>query len=187
MSRIGKKPVSIPSGVQVTVSDSLVSIKGPKGTLQLRLTGAIQAEVDGQNKEVRLSCASELRGDRAKHGLYRALVANMMVGVTKGYEKRLQIQGVGFLALLAGKRLQLFVGYNTKVPELFAIPDGVTITCPTQTEIVIVGIDKQLVGQVAAEIRSIRPPDVYQGKGIRYLGEQVRKLPGKTVGATGAK
>jgi large subunit ribosomal protein L6 len=185
MSRIGKKPVPIPTGVQVTVSESLVSIKGAKGTLQLRLTGAIRAEVDGQ--EVRLSCATDLRGDRAKHGLYRALVANMMVGVTKGYEKRLQIQGVGYRALLAGKRLQLFVGYNTKVPELFSIPDGVTVTCPTQTEIVITGIDKQLVGQVAAEIRSLRPPDVYQGKGIRYMGEQVRKLPGKTVGATGAK
>ncbi len=187
MSRIGKKPVPIPAGVEVTVSDALVSVKGPKGTLQLRLTGAIKAEVDAQAKEVRVACGTMLRTDRAKHGLYRALMANMVVGVTKGYEKQLEIQGVGYRAILDGKRLQLFVGYNTKVPELFDIPDEVVVDCPSQTQIIITGIDKQLVGQVAAEIRSVRPPDVYQGKGIRYRGEQVRKLPGKTVGAAGAK
>jgi large subunit ribosomal protein L6 len=187
MSRIGKKPVPIPADVEVGVAGSKVSVKGPKGALQLELTGAVTAEVDVPAKEVRVRCASDLRPDRAKHGLYRALLANMMLGVTKGYEKRLEIQGVGYKALLNGKRLHLFIGYNTKVPELFEIPDGVTVTCPAPTQIVVAGIDKQLVGQVAAEIRSIRPPDVYKGKGIRYRGEAVRKLPGKTVGATGTK
>jgi len=187
MSRIGKKPIPVPAAVEVNVADSLVSVKGPKGTLQLRLTGAVKAEVDAKTKAVRVSCDSMDRTDRAKHGLYRALLANMVVGVTKGYEKRLEIQGVGYRAELNGQRLQLFVGFNTKVPELFQIPDGVKVDCPSQTQIVITGIDKQLVGQVAAEIRSVRPPDVYQGKGIRYQGEQVRKLPGKTVGAAGAK
>ena len=187
MSRIGKKPIPIPAGVEVAVAGPEVSVKGPKGALQLELTGAVTAEVDAQAKEVRVRCGSDLRPARAKHGLYRALLANMVIGVTKGYEKRLEIQGVGFKALLNGKRLQLFVGYNTKVPEQFEIPDGVTVTCPAPTKIVVAGIDKQLVGQVAAEIRGIRPPDVYKGKGIRYAGEVVRKLPGKTVGATGTK
>jgi len=126
MSRIGKKPIPIPAEVEVTVSDALISFKGPKGTLQLRLTGAVEAQVDAKAKEVRVICGSTLRVDRAKHGLYRALLANMIVGVTKGYEKRLEIQGVGYRAILNGKRLQLFVGYNTKVPELFHIPDGIT-------------------------------------------------------------
>jgi large subunit ribosomal protein L6 len=187
MSRIGRKPIAIPAGVEVTVAGPLVSVKGPKGAMRLELTGAVTAEVDGPAKELRVRCATDLRIDRAKHGLYRALLANMLVGVTKGYERHLEIQGVGYKAQLNGKRLQLFVGYNTKVPELFEIPDGVTVTCPAPTKIVIAGIDKQLVGQVAAEIRSIKPPDVYKGKGIRYLGEAVRKLPGKTVGATGTK
>jgi large subunit ribosomal protein L6 len=187
MSRIGKKPIPLPAGVEVAVAGPKVSIKGPKGSLQMQLTGAVSAEVDVQAKEVRIRCGTDLRADRAKHGLYRALLANMVVGVTKGYEKRLEIQGVGYRAQLNGKRLQLFVGYNTKVPELFEIPDGVTVTCPAPTQIVVTGLDKQLVGQVAAEIRSVKPPDVYKGKGIRYVGEIVRKLPGKTVGATGTK
>ncbi|MCW8130030.1 MAG: 50S ribosomal protein L6 [Planctomycetota bacterium] len=187
MSRIGKKPVPIPAGVEVNVAGPVVTVKGPKGTLKQEVTGAISVEVDTQAKEIRVKRGSDLRIDRAKHGLYRALLANMMLGVTKGYEKRLEIQGVGYRAQLSGKRLQLFVGYNTKVPEIFMIPDGVTVQCPTQTEIVVTGIDKQLVGQVAASIRSVRTPDVYKGKGVRYQGEQVRKLEGKTVGATGAK
>lgn len=186
MSRIGKKPVVIPQGVDVSVSGQTVSVKGPKGTLSMTLTGAIAAEVDGKTKEVHLKRDSDLRLDRAKHGLYRALISNMVLGVTKGYEKRLEIQGVGYRAQLAGKRLQLFVGYNTKIPEVFQVPEGVKVEVDgKQTEIVVTGIDKQLVGQVAASIRAIRPPDVYQGKGIRYKGEHVRKLPGKTVGAAG--
>ncbi|HYF48142.1 MAG TPA: 50S ribosomal protein L6 [Planctomycetota bacterium] len=185
MSRIGKKPVAIPAGVEVKVDGNKISIKGPKGTLTQELTGGIKAEFDAAAKELRLARTSELRQDRAKHGLYRALVANMVEGVTKGYSKSLEIQGVGYRAQLKGKRLELFVGYNTKIPEVYMIPDGVTVTVPNPTEINVVGIDKQLVGQVAASIRLVRKPDVYKGKGVRYKGEVVRKLPGKTVAATG--
>jgi large subunit ribosomal protein L6 len=186
MSRIGKKPVPVPAGVEVKVSGQTVTVKGPKGTLTQHLTGAIAAEVDANTKEVHVKRNSELRLDRAKHGLYRALIANMIEGVTKGYSKSLEIQGVGYRAQLKGKRLELFVGYNTKIPEVYNIPDGVTVTVPQPTEINIVGIDKQLVGQVASSIRLIRTPDVYKGKGVRYKGEVVRKLPGKTVAAAGA-
>ena len=184
MSRIGKLPVPIPSGVEVKVNAQTVSVKGPKGTLTQQLSGAISVEVDA--KQVRVLRNSELREDRAKHGLYRALIANMVVGVTKGYSKALEIQGVGYRALKQGNALQLFVGYNNKVPEVYVPPAGVEVTCPTPTEIHVTGIDKQLVGEVAADLRHIRLPDVYKGKGIRYKGEVFRKLPGKTVAATGA-
>ena len=186
MSRIGKKPVPIPAGVDVKVSGNTVTIKGPKGTLSQTLTGAVSAEFDAAAKEVRITRTSELRADRAKHGLYRALIANMIEGVTKGYSETLEIQGIGYRAVLAGKRLQLFVGFNTKIPEIYNVPEGVTVTLGSPTEINIVGIDKQLVGQVASSICYVRRPDVYKGKGIRYKGEVVRKLPGKTVATTGA-
>jgi len=186
MSRIGKKPIVVPTGVEVNVTGNAISVKGPKGTLTQVVTGAIGLEFDAAAKEVRVNRSSEIRMDRAKHGLYRSLIANMIEGVTKGYEKSLEIQGVGYRGAIAGKRLNLFVGYNTKVPEIYNIPEGVTLTMPTPTEIIIVGIDKQLVGQVASSIRHIRPPDVYKGKGIRYRGEVVRKLPGKTVAASGS-
>ena len=187
MSRIGKKPVPIPAGVEVAVQGSRIAVQGPKGRLELELTGSISAKVDPQTRELCVRQDGELPGDRAKHGLYRALLANMVVGVTKGYEKQLEIQGVGYRASVSGRQLQLFIGYNTKTPERFSFPEGITVACPAPTKIVVSGIDKQLVGQVAAEIRAIRPPDVYKGKGIRYQGEVVRKLPGKTVGATGTK
>jgi large subunit ribosomal protein L6 len=186
MSRIGKKAISIPAGVEVSASGNKVTVKGPKGSLTQELLGAIKVEVDGAAKEVRLVRASDARVERAKHGLYRALIANMIEGVTKGYAKSLEIQGVGYRAVLQGKKLSLFVGYNTKVPEIYNIPDGVTVTVPQPTEINISGIDKQLVGQVAASIRLVRIPDVYKGKGVRYRGEVVRKLPGKTVASTGS-
>lgn len=186
MSRIGKKPIAIPAGVEVKVEGNAVSVKGPKGTLTQVLTGAINAEVDAGTKELKFTRGSDLRTDRAKHGLYRAIVNNMIEGVTKGYSKELEIQGVGYRAELTGNRLKLFVGYNTKIPEVYMVPTGVTVTVPQPTSINIVGIDKQLVGQVAASIRLIRIPDVYKGKGVRYKGEVVRKLPGKTVAATGA-
>jgi large subunit ribosomal protein L6 len=187
MSRIGKKAVPIPSGVEIKVAGKNVSIKGPKGTLTQELNGAISVEVDAAAKEVRVQRGSDLRPDRAKHGLYRALIANMIEGVTKGYSKTLEIQGVGYRAQYQdkGRKLQLFVGYNTKVPEVYMVPEGITLTLASPTEISVAGIDKQLVGQVAASIRHIRPPDVYKGKGVRYKGEVVRKLPGKTVAATG--
>jgi large subunit ribosomal protein L6 len=187
MSRIGKQPVAIPAGVEVKVEGQVVTVKGPKGTLKQEMTGAISAEVDTATKEVKFARGSELRIDRAKHGLYRSIVNNMIEGVTKGYAKNLEIQGVGYRAELSSdkKKLRLFVGYNTKIPEIYSIPEGVKVTLAVPTQISIEGIDKQLVGQVAASIRLVRTPDVYKGKGIRYAGEVVRKLPGKTVAATG--
>ena len=187
MSRIGKKPVAIPAGVEVKVDGQTVTVKGPKGTLTQTFTGAVTAEVDTATKEVKIGRSSELRTDRAKHGLYRAIVNNMIEGVTKGYLKELEIQGVGYRAELSGdkKKLKLFVGYNTKIPEVYSIPEGVKVTLPAPTQISVEGIDKQLVGQVASSIRLVRIPDVYKGKGVRYKGEVVRKLPGKTVAATG--
>ncbi len=165
----------------------MVTVKGPKGTLKQELTGAVGAEIDSETKEIKFTRSSELRTDRAKHGLYRSIVNNMIEGVTKGYLKELEIQGVGYRAELTAdkKRLRLFVGYNTKIPEVYAIPEGVKVTLAAPTQIAVEGIDKQLVGQVAASIRLVRTPDVYKGKGVRYKGEVVRKLPGKTVAATG--
>lgn len=185
MSRIGKKPVTIPAGVEIKIDGNKVTVKGPKGSLTQELTGAVSAEMDADTKELKLNRDGDLRADRAKHGLYRAIIANMVEGVTKGYAKTLEIQGVGYRAELSGKRLKLFVGYNTKIPEVYHIPEGVKVTVPQPTEINVEGIDKQLVGQVAASIRLVRIPDVYKGKGVRYKGEVVRKLPGKTVAATG--
>ncbi|MEI6232700.1 MAG: 50S ribosomal protein L6 [Planctomycetota bacterium] len=187
MSRIGKKPVPIPAGVDVKIEGQRVTVKGPKGSLTQDLTGAISAEIDAATKEVSFTRGTDLRADRAKHGLYRAIINNMIEGVTKGYLKELEIQGVGYRAELSSdkKKLRLFVGYNTKIPEIYAIPEGVKVTLPVPTKITVEGIDKQLVGQVAASIRLVRTPDVYKGKGVRYAGEVVRKLPGKTVAATG--
>jgi large subunit ribosomal protein L6 len=169
MSRIGKKPVPLPAGVEVKVSGSRVSVKGSKSTLTQDLTGAIAIEVDEAAKEVRVLRRSDAREDRAKHGLYRALIANMVEGVTKGYAKSLEIQGVGYRVQQQGKRLMLFIGYNTKVPEIYDILEGVEVKCPTPTEINISGPDKQLVGQVAASIRLIRPPDVYKEIGRAHV------------------
>jgi large subunit ribosomal protein L6 len=190
MSRIGKKPVPFdPKTVRVGVSADgrHVTVQGPRGAMQLQLTGTVTALVDQAGNEVRIQRGSDLRADRAKHGLYRALLANMVQGVTKGYETRLEIQGVGFRAQLASGCLLLYVGYNNKVPERFPIPKGVEVKVEGNTAIVVSGNDKQLVGQVAAQIRQVRLPDVYKGKGIRYHGEVVRKLPGKTVGVAAAK
>jgi len=181
MSRIGKKPVPIPAGVEVKVAGKNVSIKGPKGTLTQELNGEIGVEVDATAKEVRVQRNSDLRIDRAKHGLYRALIANMIEGVTKGYSKSLEIQGVGYRAQYQGRKLQLFVGYNTKIPEVYMVPEGITLTLGSPTEINIAGIDKQLVGQVAAKIRKIRKPEPYKGKGIRYSDERVLRKAGKSA------
>jgi large subunit ribosomal protein L6 len=169
-------PVVIPSGVTVAVEKDLVRVKGPKGELAQRLRPEVSAEVvDG---EVRISRASETKQDRAFHGLMRALVANMVRGVSQGFQKSLELQGVGYRAEKRGKNLVLTVGFSHQVeyPE----PDGVAISTPSPTVIVIEGADKQKVGQAAAEIRSVRPPEPYKGKGIRYQGEHVRRKAGKT-------
>lgn len=186
MSRVGVKPIALPEGVEVVFAGGAAVVKGPKGSLSQEITGTVVVDVDKEKREVRVRRLSDVRSDRAKHGLYRALLANMIEGVTKGFVKRLEIQGVGYRAEKQGEVLKLFVGYNASVPERYRIPEGVKVEVSKPTEIVISGIDKQLVGQAAASIRAVRPPDVYKGKGIRYRGEVARKLPGKTVGAAGS-
>ncbi len=175
MSRIGKKPIPVPAGVTVAVEGNVVQVKGPKGELTRTIRPEITVTVtDGV---VTLERPSEAKQDRAYHGLTRALVANMVQGVTGGYRKALDIVGVGYRAEKKGENLVLTVGYSHQV--IYPQPKGITITTPTPTSVVIEGIDKEKVGQVAAEIRSVRPPEPYKGKGIRYSGEQVRRKAGK--------
>jgi large subunit ribosomal protein L6 len=179
MSRIGKKPVSVPSGVKVNVAGRAVTIEGKLGKLEYTHRPEITVKVEDDGKSVLCSRKSEDRAIRAYHGLTRALLNNMMVGVTEGYEKKLEIQGVGYLAAIQGDTLQLRVGFANEVHK--KIPKGLTVTCPDQTHVVIKGTDKQKVGQFAAEVRAVRKPEPYKGKGIRYEGEQVRRKAGKTA------
>ncbi len=176
MSRIGKKPVPIPANVQVSVDGSTIRVKGPKGELARTVRPEVSLKIEDSTLLVERS--SEEKKDRAFHGLTRALVANMVTGVTEGYRKSLEIIGVGYRAEKKGNALVLTVGYSHQVtyPE----PKGISITTASPTVVVVEGIDKQQVGQVAAEIRAVRPPEPYKGKGIRYQGEQVRRKAGKT-------
>ncbi len=182
MSRIGRKPVQIPKGVTVVLNDSVVSVKGPKGQLAEKIHPNINVEVKDQQVLVTRK-ADEIK-DRALHGLWRALIQNMIIGVTQGFSKKLEIIGVGYRAEMKGARLNLLLGYSH--PILFAAPEGIKIEAPTQTSIVISGVHKQLVGLVAAKIRSFRPPEPYKGKGIKYEGEYIRRKAGKAA-ATAAK
>ncbi len=175
MSRVGRFPIPIPPGVQVQVTDGTVSVTGPKG--QLRRTVHPDLGVAVRDGRIHVSRSSDDRFHRALHGLTRALVANMVTGVTKGYQVELEIQGVGYRAQKQGQRLTLQVGFSH--PVEITPPSGVTLDAPQQNRIVVGGIDKELVGQTAASIRAIRKPDPYKGKGIRYLGERVRRKPGK--------
>ena len=175
MSRIGKKPVPIPSGVTANVEGQTVKVKGPKGQLQVVLPDDVMVKMD--NGEVKVDPRNETKRARSMWGTSRTLVNNLVTGVTKGYEKKLEITGVGYRAALQGKNLQIALGYSHDV--VFAIPEGIAIATPKPTEIVISGIDKQKVGQVAAEIRAFRPPEPYKGKGVRYAGEKVRRKEGK--------
>jgi large subunit ribosomal protein L6 len=175
MSRIGRKPIEIPSGVNVAVDPGRVMVNGPLGELRQQLPQRIKIERDGDTLVV--SRPSERGDDRALHGLTRTLVANMVEGVTKGFEKRLQIQGVGYRASLRGTSLELNVGFSH--PVVKDAPAGITFEVPAPTQVVVKGIDKQQVGQIAAEIRKVRPPEPYKGKGIRYEGEYVRRKVGK--------
>ncbi len=179
MSRIGKKLIPLPSGVKVNVASGEVTVEGKLGKLQYRHRPEIDVKVDAEQNAVVCARSSEEREIRAYHGLTRALVANMIQGVTDGYEKKLEIQGVGYLGAIQGKVLQLRVGFANEVQK--PIPDGLTVTCPDQTHIVIKGMDKQQVGQFAAEVRAVRKPEPYKGKGIRYDGEVVRRKAGKTA------
>jgi large subunit ribosomal protein L6 len=175
MSRIGKKPVSIPSGVTANVEGQTVKVKGPKGALQVVLHGDVSATMD--KGVITVDPRNDSKRARAMWGTYRALVANLMTGVTKGFEERLEINGVGYRAAVQGKNLQLALGYSHDV--VYPIPEGIAIVTPKPTEIVITGIDKQKVGQVAAEIRDYRPPEPYKAKGIKHVGEFIFRKEGK--------
>ena len=183
MSRVGRKPVPIAEGVKVQITDHLVKVSGPKGELSASLHRDLTVEM--KDKELIVSRHSDDKEHKALHGLWRALVRNMVSGVTQGYSKKLELVGVGYRAEMKGKKLQLLVGYSH--PILFAPPEGIQIQAPTQTNITITGIDKQLVGQVSAKIRSFRPPEPYKGKGIKYEGEFIRRKAGKAAAAAGAK
>ncbi|MBM3528927.1 MAG: 50S ribosomal protein L6 [Alphaproteobacteria bacterium] len=175
MSRIGKKPVPIPAGVTANVEGQTVKVKGPKGALQVALHGDVEVKMD--KGAVKIDPRFETKRARSQWGTARTLVSNLMSGVTKGFEEKLEIVGVGFRAAVQGKNLQLQLGYSHDV--VFAIPEGIAIATPKPTEIVVTGIDKQKVGQVAAEIRDFRPPEPYKGKGVKYAGEFIFRKEGK--------
>ena len=178
MSRIGRKPITIPSGVTVTVDGSTVKVKGPKGELSRTFEPTMKVRQEGN--ELLVERPNDEKREKALHGLTRALLSNMVTGVTEGFKKTLEIIGVGYRAEKKGKNLVVSVGYSH--PVNYPEPEGITLTTPAPTTIVVEGVDKQKVGQVAAELREFRPPEPYKGKGIRYQGEQVRRKAGKTAG-----
>lgn len=176
MSRIGKNPIAIPQGVEVKIEDHFVTVKGPKGTLSQNFLNDVKVEV--QDDKIVVSLVNEKAGNI--HGLTRTLIANMVIGVTEGFEKALEVNGVGYRAQKQGNKLVLTLGYSHPV-EVEA-PEGITIDVPSQNSIIVKGIDKQLVGQVAADIREYRLPEPYKGKGIKYVGEHIRRKEGKAGG-----
>jgi large subunit ribosomal protein L6 len=175
MSRIGKKPVPIPSGVTANVEGQTVKMKGPKGALALVLPDDVTVKMD--KDAIKIDPRTETLRARSMWGTSRTLVANLVTGVTKGFEDKLEITGVGYRASVQGKNLQIALGYSHDV--IYPIPEGIAIVTPKPTEIVITGMDKQKVGQVAAEIRGFRPPEPYKGKGVRYAGEYIFRKEGK--------
>ena len=175
MSRIGKKAVAVPSGVTAGVEGQTVKIKGPKGALQVVLHDDVAVKLEGG--QIKVDPRSETKRARAQWGTSRTLINNLITGVTKGFEQRLEINGVGYRAAVQGKNLQLALGYSHDV--IFPIPEGITIATPRPVEIVISGSDRQKVGQVAAEIRDFRPPEPYKGKGIKYADERIFRKEGK--------
>jgi large subunit ribosomal protein L6 len=177
LSRIGRKPVQIPSGIKVEKVENMLKFKGPKGELQLSIHPNITVEI--KDNEIVAHRKTDIKKDKALHGLMRALIANYISGVKDGFSKKLEIVGVGYRAEMKGKKLQLSLGFSH--PILFSPPDSIKIETPTQTSMIISGIDKQLVGVMAAKIRSFRPPEPYKGKGIRVEGEYVRRKAGKTA------
>jgi large subunit ribosomal protein L6 len=175
MSRIGKRPIELPAGVSLSIDPGRVGVTGPLGSLQQQIP--VRMQITQEDGTVTVTRPTERGEDRALHGLTRTLIANMVEGVTKGFEKRLEIQGVGYRAALKGTDLELNVGYSHTV--LIKPRTGVTFEVPVPTQVVVKGTDKQIVGQTAAEIRKVRPPEPYKGKGIRYEGEYVRRKVGK--------
>lgn len=178
MSRVGKEPIQIPKDVKININESTISVEGPRGKLAYELRPDIKVEIkDGQVIVMRNSNEKEAM---MLHGLTRSLINNMVIGVTSGYQKELEIVGVGFRAQISGKKLVLQLGLSH--PVEFHIPEGIAIETPKPTQIIVKGIDKQKVGEITAEIRAVYPPEPYKGKGIRYVGEYVRKKVGKAVG-----
>jgi large subunit ribosomal protein L6 len=176
MSRIGRSPITVPSGVEVTIAGAHVEVKGPKGQLQLDVPGEITVRREGE--ELLVERPNDERENRAMHGLVRSLVNNMVVGVTEGYEKKLEIVGVGYRVLSKGPtQLEFQLGYSHSIT--FNAPEGITFTVDGPTRLGVQGIDKQLVGEVAANIRKLRKPEPYKGKGVRYAGEHIRRKVGK--------
>jgi large subunit ribosomal protein L6 len=175
MSRIGKKAIAVPAGITANVEGQTVKVKGPKGALQVVLHDDVAVKLDGG--EIKVDPRAETKRALAQWGTSRTLIANLIAGVTKGFERRLEISGVGYRASVQGKNLQLALGYSHDI--VYPIPEGIAIATPRPVEIVISGIDRQKVGQVAAEIREYRPPEPYKGKGIKYAGERIFRKEGK--------
>jgi len=184
MSRIGKKPIALPGGVEVTLKGRMITVKGPLGTLEYEHRPEITVTVEAEARQIVVTRGDDQRQSRAFHGMTRALVANMVEGVSKGFERGLEIVGRGYEAKLQGRKLLLNVGYADT--REFEIPDGLTVEVPTSTVVVVRGCDKQAVGELAAEIRATRKPEPYLGKGIRYRGEIVRRKAGKAFAGTGS-
>jgi large subunit ribosomal protein L6 len=178
VSRVGRKPIEIPTGVTVTLDGQTLRVKGPLGELSMDIPDGISCQRDGN--QLVFTRSSDEKHVRALHGTARALAANLITGVSKGFEKQLELQGVGYRVELRGKNLVLSLGFSH--PVVFIPPDGITISVASPTQFSVKGIDRQLVGQVAAVIRKIRPPEPYKGKGIRYVGEYVRRKAGKAAG-----
>ena len=177
MSRIGRSPIPLPARVELDVRPGHVTVKGPKGTLEVDISPRLTVAVE--NGEVLVQRPGDARSDRAQHGLARSLIANAVTGVNEGFSKNLEIQGVGYRCAMNGSTLELSLGFSH--PVVVEPPDGITIVAPEPTKITVSGIDKQLVGQVAANIRALRSPDSYHGKGVRYQGEYVKLKPGKAA------
>ena len=175
MSRIGRLPISVPAGVEVKIEDSLVSVKGPKGSLELNVASPITAVLD--ENTITVSRPNDERNSRSLHGLTRTLIDNLIIGVTKGYEKKLEIVGTGYRVVAKGKDLEFALGFSH--PVLIEAPEGITLAVESPTKLSVSGISKQQVGEVAANIRKLRKPDPYKGKGVRYAGEIIRRKVGK--------
>ena len=180
MSRIGKKPLNLPKDVKIEFKDGIIFVEGPKGKLSRPISDRIKVEI--KDSQIFLKRISDTKLDKSLHGLYRALTLNMIKGVTEGYSKELEIVGVGFRAQVQGANLNMRLGFSHQVN--FPVPEGINIETPKQTQIVVKGIDKEMVGRVASEIRAILPPEPYKGKGIRYAGEYVKKKVGKAQATT---
>ena len=179
MSRVGNKPVTVLDGVKVAFTNGAFSVEGPKGKLEYKIRPEIDIAISDDSKTVQVSRKDDGRESRAYHGLTRALVNNMIIGVKEGYEKKLEVVGVGYVCSIQGKQLAMRVGFANEIKK--EIPADLDVSCPDQTHIVVKGCDKQRVGQFAAEVRAVRKPEPYKGKGVRYDGEHVKLKPGKAA------